>query len=42
VVREGEKEFLIPAIKEVIISIDKKARTIVIRPLEGLLQEDDL
>lgn len=42
VVREGEKESLIPAIKEVIISIDKKARTMVIRPLEGLLKEDDL
>jgi 16S rRNA processing protein RimM len=42
VVREGEKESLIPAIKEVIISIDKKARTIVIRPFEGLLNEDDL
>jgi len=42
VVREGEKEFLIPAIKDVIIAIDREARTIVIRPLEGLLQEDDL
>jgi 16S rRNA processing protein RimM len=42
VVREGERECLIPAIKEVIISIDKKARTIVMRPLEGLLKEDDL
>lgn len=42
VVREGEKEFLIPAITEVIIAIDREARTIVIRPLEGLFQEDDL
>ena len=42
VVREGERESLIPAIKEVIISIDKKARTMVIRPFEGLLKEDDL
>jgi 16S rRNA processing protein RimM len=42
VVREGEKEFLVPALKEVIISIDKKARTMVIRPLKGLLKEDDL
>jgi 16S rRNA processing protein RimM len=42
VVREGKKESLIPAIKDVIISIDKKARTIVIRPFEGLLKEDDL
>jgi len=42
VVREGEKEFLIPAIEDVIITIDREARTIVIRPLEGLFQKDDL
>ena len=42
VVQEGEKEFLIPAIVDVIIAIDREARTMVIRPLEGLLQEDDL
>ncbi len=39
VVREGAKEALIPALKEVIVSIDKKARTMVIR---HLLEEDDL
>lgn len=39
VVHEGERETLIPALKEVIISIDKKARTMVIRLL---LEEDDL
>jgi 16S rRNA processing protein RimM len=39
VVREGEKEVLIPALKEVIISIDKKARTMVVHPL---LEDDDL
>jgi 16S rRNA processing protein RimM len=39
VVREGEREVLIPAIKEVVVSIDTKARTMVIRPL---LDEDDL
>jgi 16S rRNA processing protein RimM len=42
VVRQGEKEFLIPAIKDVIITIDKETRTMVIRPLQGLLEEDDL
>jgi len=42
VVREGAKEVLIPATKEVIIAIDREARTIVIHPLEGLLKEDDL
>ncbi len=39
VVREGEREVLIPAIKEVVVSIDTKARQMVIRPL---LDEDDL
>ena len=39
VVREGEREVLIPAIKDVVVSIDTKARTMVIRPL---LDEDDL
>jgi 16S rRNA processing protein RimM len=39
VVQEGGRETLIPALKEVIISIDKKTRTMVIRPL---LEEDDL
>jgi 16S rRNA processing protein RimM len=38
VVSKGEKEILIPAIKEVIRSVDVKRRTVVIRPLEGLLE----
>ncbi|MBW2039854.1 MAG: 16S rRNA processing protein RimM, partial [Deltaproteobacteria bacterium] len=42
VVRKGEKEFLIPAIKDVIVEIDKDTRKMVIHPLEGLLEEDDL
>ena len=42
VVQKEKKEFLIPATKKVIMRIDTEARTIVIRPLEGLLQEDDL
>ena len=42
VVQKGAQEFLIPATKDVIMNIDIQARTMVIRPLEGLLQEDDL
>jgi 16S rRNA processing protein RimM len=42
VVRKGGKEFLIPATKDVIMSIETEAHTMVIRPLEGLWQEDDL
>jgi 16S rRNA processing protein RimM len=37
VVEEG-KEVLIPAIKEVIKSVDLERRTVMIRPLEGLLE----
>jgi 16S rRNA processing protein RimM len=42
VVRQGKQEHLIPAIKEVIIAIEKDTRTIIIRPLEGLLEHNDL
>jgi 16S rRNA processing protein RimM len=42
VVRKEAQEFLIPATKDVIMSIDMEGRTMVIRPLEGLLQENDL
>jgi 16S rRNA processing protein RimM len=38
VVAAGTKELLIPAIKEVIRRVDLKSRTVVIRPLEGMLE----
>jgi len=38
VVVDGGKEFLIPAIKDVIRSVDVQRRRVVIRPLEGLLE----
>jgi 16S rRNA processing protein RimM len=41
VIQKGAQEFLIPATKDVIMSIDTQARTMIIRPLEGLVQEDD-
>jgi 16S rRNA processing protein RimM len=41
VVQKGAREFLIPATKDVIMSINIEARTMIIRPLEGLLQQDD-
>jgi 16S rRNA processing protein RimM len=37
VVKSGKKEYLIPAIKEIIRSVDVGRRTVVIRPMEGLL-----
>jgi len=41
VIQKGAQEFLIPATKDVIMSIDVKARTMIIRPLEGLLQQEN-
>ena len=38
VVVQGDKEYLIPAIKDVIRSVDVQRRQVVIRPLEGLLE----
>jgi 16S rRNA processing protein RimM len=38
VISAGGKEILIPAIKAVIRSVDLKRHTVVIRPLEGLLE----
>lgn len=37
VVRKGKKEYLIPAIKEVVKEIDIKGRRMVIHPIKGLL-----
>lgn len=38
VVRDGEREHLVPAVAEIIIKVDLDARTIVIRPPDGLLE----
>jgi 16S rRNA processing protein RimM len=38
VVVRGKKEILIPAIKEIIASVDVQRRTVVIHPMEGLLE----
>lgn len=37
IVRDGEKEFLIPAIKDVIKKIDLEKETILIDPIDGLI-----
>jgi 16S rRNA processing protein RimM len=38
VVARGKNEILIPAVKEVIVSVDMQRRTVVIHPMEGLLE----
>lgn len=42
VVRKDHQECLIPATDEVVVRVDLDGKTLVIRPLEGLLPEDDL
>lgn len=37
IVKGTEKEYMIPALKEVVLNIDKDAKRIVIKPLNGLL-----
>lgn len=40
VVREGSKEYLIPAIEEVVKDIDVPAGRMIISPMKGLLEEE--
>ncbi len=42
VVRKDHEEFLVPATDEVVVHVDLKSKTMVVRPIEGLLSEDDL
>jgi len=42
VVRKGEQESLIPAIRDVVRKVDVPGRRMVIHAVEGLLNEDDL
>ncbi|MDI6753190.1 MAG: ribosome maturation factor RimM [Thermodesulfobacteriota bacterium] len=42
VVRKDHQEYLLPATDEVVVRVDLQGKTMVIRPLEGLLPEDDL
>lgn len=42
VVRRDAQEVLIPATDEVVVQVDLQEKTMVIRPLKGLLPKDDL
>jgi 16S rRNA processing protein RimM len=42
VVRREGQEVLIPATDEVVVQVDLQEKVMVVRPLEGLLPEDDL
>ncbi len=38
VVRDGDRERLVPAVDEVVVEIDRAAGRLVVRPIEGLLE----
>ena len=37
IVKDGDREYLIPVISEVVRSVDRVSRTVLIEPMEGLL-----
>ncbi len=39
-IKSGDREYLIPAIDDVIVSVDVEAETVVIRPMGGIFDED--
>jgi 16S rRNA processing protein RimM len=41
VVQEGEREYLIPAIRDVILQVDVPGKRMIIHPIQGLLNKDD-
>ena len=40
-VKSGEKEYLVPAIPDVIVNVDINSDTIKIRPLKGIFDDED-
>ncbi|MFH1625695.1 MAG: ribosome maturation factor RimM [Pseudomonadota bacterium] len=42
VIRNKEKEYLIPAIAEVVVTIDVSGKTMIVHPTEGLFEDDSI
>lgn len=40
-IKNNKKEYLVPAIPDVIISVDINAGTVIIRPLKGIFDDED-
>ena len=40
-IKRGDKEYLVPAIDEVIVSVDIESSQVVIRPLKGIFDDED-
>ena len=40
-IKSGEKEYLLPAVDEVIVSVDIDASKVILRPLKGIFEDED-
>ena len=40
-IKSGEKEYLVPAIPDVIVNVDINTDTVIIRPLKGIFDNED-
>ena len=40
-IKNGEREYLVPAIPDVIVSVDINTDTVIIRPLKGIFDDED-
>ncbi len=40
-IKNGDKEYLVPAIDEVIVSVDTENESVIIRPLKGIFDDED-
>ena len=40
-IKEDDKEYLVPAIDEVIVSVDVENESVIIRPLKGIFDDED-
>lgn len=40
-IKSGEKEYLVPAVDEVIVSVDVENKTAVLRPMKGIFDNED-
>ena len=40
-IKEGDREYLVPAIDDVIVSVDTENESVIIRPLKGIFDDED-
>jgi 16S rRNA processing protein RimM len=42
VIKKGDREFLVPAVRDVVRKVDVPGKQMIIHAAEGLLNQDDL